>query len=75
MAERKRKPENTMTQIIAIRQELDNATQEKMRLSEICYSNIKLIALNAASARFYGKIVITIYGANNTRIIVGMPHP
>jgi hypothetical protein len=51
MAERERKPENTMThKIIAIRQELDNATQEKMRLSEICYSNINIIALNAASA-------------------------
>ncbi len=46
-----------------------------MRLSEICYSNIKSIALNAASAGFYGKTVVTIYDANNTQIIAGLPHP
>jgi hypothetical protein len=36
--------------IIAIRQELDNAAQEKMRLSEICHININITAFNAASA-------------------------
>jgi hypothetical protein len=41
MAERKRKPENTMTHnIITIKQELDKAVQEKMELSQIHYSNI-----------------------------------
>jgi hypothetical protein len=41
MAERKRKPENTMTHdIITIKQELDKAVQEKMGLSQIYYSNI-----------------------------------
>jgi hypothetical protein len=41
MAERKRKPENTMTHnIITIKQELDKAVQEKMELSQIQYSNI-----------------------------------
>jgi hypothetical protein len=51
MAELKRKPENTMThKIITIKQELDKAVQEKMRLSQIYYSNINSIALTAASA-------------------------
>ena len=41
MAERKSKPENTMTHnIITIKQELDKAVQEKMGLSQIYYSNI-----------------------------------
>jgi hypothetical protein len=41
MAERKHKPENTMTHdIIRIKQELDKAVQEKMGLSQIYYSNI-----------------------------------
>lgn len=41
MAERKRKPENTMTHnIITLKQELDKAVQEKMELSQIHYSNI-----------------------------------
>jgi hypothetical protein len=41
MAERKRKPENTMTHdIITIKQELDKAVQEKMGQSQIHYSNI-----------------------------------
>jgi hypothetical protein len=41
MAERKRKPENTMTHnIITIKQELDKAVQEKMELSQVHYSNI-----------------------------------
>jgi hypothetical protein len=36
MAERKLKPENTMThKIITIKQELDNAAQEKIRISQI----------------------------------------
>ena len=52
MAERKRKPENTMTHsIITIKRELDKAVQEKMRLSQIYYGNINdSIALTAASA-------------------------
>ncbi len=52
MAERKRKPENTVTpKIITIKQELDRVVQEKMRLSQICHSNISnRIALTAASA-------------------------
>ena len=51
MAECKRKPENTMThKIITIKQELDKVVQEKMRLSQICHSNINgSIALTAAS--------------------------
>jgi hypothetical protein len=41
MAERKNKPENTMThKIITTKQELDKAVQEKMGLSQIHYSNI-----------------------------------
>ena len=41
MAERKRKPENTMTHdIITTKQELDKAVQEKMELSQIHYGNI-----------------------------------
>jgi len=52
MAERKRKPENSMTHdIITIKRELDKAVQEKMRLSQIYYGNVNdSIALNAASA-------------------------
>jgi D-hexose-6-phosphate mutarotase len=52
MAERKRKPENTVTpKIITVKQELDRVVQEKMRLSQICHSNISnRIALTAASA-------------------------
>jgi hypothetical protein len=52
MAERKRKPENSMTHdIITIKRELDKAVQEKMRLSQIYYGNINdSIALTAASA-------------------------
>jgi hypothetical protein len=52
MAERKRKPENNMTHnIITTKQELDNAVQEKMRLSQIYYGNVDdSIALTAASA-------------------------
>jgi hypothetical protein len=40
MAERKHKPENTMTHnIITIKRELDKAVQEKMKLSQIyCFS-------------------------------------
>ncbi|MFL6485758.1 MAG: hypothetical protein ACJ71D_03475 [Nitrososphaera sp.] len=52
MAERKRKPENTMTpKIITIKQELDRVVEEKMRLSQICHSDVtKRIALTAANA-------------------------
>jgi hypothetical protein len=52
MAERKRKPENTMTsKIITIKQELDRVVGEKMRLTQICHSNVsKRIALTAANA-------------------------
>jgi hypothetical protein len=52
MAERKHKPENNMTHnIITTKQELDNAVQEKMRLSQIYYGNVNdSIALTAASA-------------------------
>jgi hypothetical protein len=52
MAERKRKPENTKTHsIITIKRELDNAVQERMKLSQIYYGNINdSIAPTAASA-------------------------
>jgi hypothetical protein len=52
MAERKRKPENTVApKIITVKQELYRVVQEKMRLSQICHSNISnRIALTAASA-------------------------
>lgn len=41
MADRKRKHENANThKIITIKRELDKATQEKMRLSQINYGNI-----------------------------------
>jgi hypothetical protein len=41
MAERKRRPENTVTpKIITIKQELDRVVEEKMRLSQICHSKI-----------------------------------
>ena len=51
MAERKHKPETMVThKIIIIKQELDRVVQEKMRLSQICHSNINgSIALTAAS--------------------------
>ena len=51
MAERKRKPENNMTHnIITTKQELDNAVQEKMRLSQIYYGNVNdSIALTASA--------------------------
>ena len=51
MAERKRKPENTLTlKIITIKQELDKVVQEKMRLSQVCHSNINgSVALTAVS--------------------------
>ena len=51
MAERKRKPENNMPlDIITTKQELDRVVQEKMRLSQICHSNINgSIALTAVS--------------------------
>lgn len=47
MAEHNLEPENSDTQkIITIKQELDKVAQEKMRLSQIYYSNInKDIAL------------------------------
>ena len=52
MAESKRKPENTMIpKIITIKRELDRVVQEKMRLSQICRSDVsKRIALTAANA-------------------------
>jgi D-hexose-6-phosphate mutarotase len=52
MAERKRQRENTMShKIITIKQELDRVVQEKMRLSQICHSNINnSTPLTAASA-------------------------
>jgi hypothetical protein len=53
MAERKRKPENTVTtKIITVKQELDRVVQEKMRLSQICHSNIsnRMALTTAASA-------------------------
>ena len=52
MAERKRKPENMVTpKIITIKQELDRVVQEKMRLSQICHSNISNgIALTTAAS-------------------------
>ena len=41
MAERKRKSENTLNhKIITTKQELDRVIKEKMRLSQICHSNI-----------------------------------
>ncbi len=41
MAERKRRTENTMNhKIITIKKELDRVIKEKMRLSQICHSNI-----------------------------------
>ena len=41
MAERKRKSGNTMNhKIITTKQELDRVIKEKMRLSQICHSNI-----------------------------------
>jgi D-hexose-6-phosphate mutarotase len=53
MAERKRNPQNVVThKIITIRQELDRVVQEKMRLSQICHSNIsnRMALTTAASA-------------------------
>jgi hypothetical protein len=41
MAERKRKSENTLNhKIITTKQELDRVIKEKMRLSQICHSNV-----------------------------------
>ena len=41
MAERKRKSEDTINhKIITVKQELDRVIKEKMRLSQICHSNI-----------------------------------
>ncbi len=51
MAERKLEPENTNThKIITIKRELDKVAEEKMRLSQIYYGNIKRIFVTAASA-------------------------
>jgi len=52
MAERKHKPETMVThKIIIIKQELDRVVQEKMRLSQICHSNISnRIALTTAAS-------------------------
>ncbi len=51
MAERKLEPENANARkIITIKQELDKATQEKMKLNQIYYSNTKRTVVNAASA-------------------------
>ncbi len=53
MAEqRKLKPENTRNhRIITIKQELDRVVQEKMRLSQICHSNVgNRIALTTAAS-------------------------
>jgi D-hexose-6-phosphate mutarotase len=52
MAERKIKSENMMThKIITIKQELDRVVQEKMRLSQVCHSNISnRIALTTAAS-------------------------
>jgi D-hexose-6-phosphate mutarotase len=52
MAERKHKPETMVThKIITIKQELDRVVQEKMRLSQICHSNISnRIALTTAAS-------------------------
>lgn len=41
MAERKRKSQNNLNhKIIITKQELDRVVKEKMRLSQICHSNI-----------------------------------
>ncbi len=41
MAERKRKSENNLNhKIITTKQELDRVIKEKMRLTQICHSNI-----------------------------------
>jgi len=52
MAERKRQPENTVTQkIVTLKQELDRVVQEKMKQSKICHSNLSnRIVGTAASA-------------------------
>ncbi len=58
MAERKRKPEKTNThKIISIKQELDKAAQEKMRLNQINYGNTsKSIALTSPIAQYRQRI-------------------
>jgi hypothetical protein len=48
MAERK--PESMMTQIVAIKRELDKAVQERMKLSQIYYRHTNSIAASVASA-------------------------
>jgi hypothetical protein len=48
MAERK--PESMMTQIVAIKRELDKAVQERMKLSQIYYRHTNSIAPSIASA-------------------------
>lgn len=48
MAERK--PESTTAQIITTKKELDKATQERMRLSQIYYSHNSSISVVAAPA-------------------------
>jgi hypothetical protein len=52
MAER-RKPESMMTQIVAIKRELDKAVQERMKLSQIYYRHTNSIAPSIASAQRY----------------------
>jgi hypothetical protein len=47
MAERK--PESMMTQIIAIKRELDKAVQERMKLSQIYYRHTDPVAVCVAS--------------------------
>ncbi len=52
MAERK--PESMMTQIVAIKTELDRAVQERMKLSQIyCRNNSSVVAVPAARAYYY----------------------
>jgi hypothetical protein len=48
MAERK--PESMMTQIVAIKRELDKAVEERMKLSQIYYRHTDNVAASIASA-------------------------
>lgn len=49
-----RKPENRITQIIAIKKELDKAIQERMRLSQIyCIHNSSIVAVPATAGACY----------------------
>ncbi|MDQ4013394.1 MAG: hypothetical protein M3114_06540 [Thermoproteota archaeon] len=48
MAERK--PESMMTQIVAIKRELDKAVQERMKLSQIYYRHTNSISASVANA-------------------------